>query len=92
MLAPNEYKIPTVLGHSKEGKIRSAPAFTIVSRKPTVPDSRLKYPAPGTYDIEFNRICRRPPQYSMGQLVGAGHIAGGPGPGAHCPEKVAEFN
>lgn len=32
-LAPNIYKIPSVLGSSREGPIRSAPAFSMTSRQ-----------------------------------------------------------
>jgi hypothetical protein len=31
-LAPNIYRIPTVLGSSKEGQIPSAPAFSITGK------------------------------------------------------------
>lgn len=31
-IAPNVYKIPTVLGSSKEGPIRSAPAYSITGK------------------------------------------------------------
>ncbi|BFF95534.1 outer dense fiber protein 3 [Drosophila madeirensis] len=88
--APNVYKIPTVLGSSKEGKIRSAPAYTMAGREkpPLIP--ALVMPGPGYYDGEFTAIKPKPPVYTMrGKYKLVGDDAK-PGPGAHCPEKYWE--
>lgn len=50
ILAANTYKIPTVLGSSREGHIRSAPAFSLTGKlKKKLPEG-VKFPAPGAYD------------------------------------------
>lgn len=87
LVAPNEYSIPTVLGSSKEGKIKSAPAFTIVGRhKKAQPKAVI--PGPGAYDGRYEVIVRKAPHYSMGDRVGRDEKSLGPGPAAHLPEKV----
>lgn len=88
-IAPNVYKIPTVLGVSKEGTIRSAPAFSMAGREKPRPLPNLLFPGPGFYDAEYTAIKRKPPMYSMGgkhKIPSDDHMK--PGPGAHCPEKV----
>lgn len=85
--APNVYKIPTVLGSSKEGPIRSAPAFTLTGR--TKPSAfTFTNPGPGSYDGDYQAIRKKPPQYSMG-IKHRVPPDENPGPGAHCPEKVS---
>lgn len=73
---------------SNESKRRSAPAFTMSSRKKPLPDSRLAYPAPCSYDIDIARLRRRSPEFSMGQTLLRPVRFVGPGPGAHSPEQV----
>lgn len=51
LTAPNEYSIPTVLGSSKEGKIRSAPAYTIIGRQKQTLPQVVQFPGPGTYAL-----------------------------------------
>lgn len=74
------------MGSSKEGKIKSAPAFTITGR--TKPKSPPIYPGPGAYDGEYEAVKKRQPIYSMGmrlKMTTENYLK--PGPGAHCPEK-----
>lgn len=89
--APNVYKIPTVMGSSKEGKIRSAPAYTITGREkpPLIPV--MIFPGPGYYDGEYTVVKPKPPVYSMRGKYKMGSEDSKPGPGAHCPEKVRVF-
>lgn len=90
LLAPNVYRIPTVLGISKEGNIRSAPAFSMAGREKPRQLPTLLFPGPGYYDSEYTAIKRRSPMYSMGgkHKLPSDDIMK-PGPGAHCPEKVS---
>lgn len=88
MAAPNNYSIPSILGSSREGKIKSAPAYTIVGRnKQKVPPTSA-FPGPGAYDSRFESLLPKPPQYSMGERINVKDRYPGPGPGAHSPEKV----
>lgn len=89
MLAPNVYRIPTILGSSKEGGIRSAPAFTITGRHKAPVQPTISVPGPGSYDAKLELLQRKSPMYSMAtrfRLPNDSHMK--PGPGAHCPEKV----
>lgn len=87
--APNEYSIPTILGSSKEGKIRSAPAYTIIGRQKQPEPQVLKFPGPGAYDGRYEVTLRKPPQFSMGERLTKNENKGiVPGPAAHFPEKV----
>lgn len=75
------------MGSSKEGPIRSAPAFTLTGRnKPST--FKFAVPGPGSYDGDYQAIKKKPPQYSMG-IKHRVPPDENPGPGAHCPEKVS---
>lgn len=88
-IAPNVYKIPTVLGSSKEGPIRSAPCYTMTGRAKQKPPFTIAVPGPGAYDAKLEGIAHRAPTYSMGARVNIPtDDRMKPGPGAHCPEKV----
>lgn len=91
-VAPNVYKIPTVVGSSKEGPIRSAPAFSMTNRRrPSLPPT-IFVPGPGTYEADYELLKRKQPVYSIGmrhKVISDDHLK--PGPGAHCPEKVYSF-
>lgn len=50
ILAANTYKIPSVLGSSREGHIRSAPAFSLTGKLKSKQLESVKFPAPGSYD------------------------------------------
>lgn len=87
--APNIYKMPNVLGISKDGSVRSAPSYTMAGRQKPTPLPHLQMPGPGYYDAEYTIIKRKPPMYSMGgkyKTPSDNNMK--PGPGAHCPEKV----
>lgn len=87
--APNVYKIPTVLGISKEGPIRSAPAFTMAGRQKPRLTPALLLPGPGSYDAEYTVIKYKPPMFTMrGKFKYPSDEHNKPGPGAHCPEKI----
>lgn len=88
LTAPNQYSIPTVLGSSKEGKIRSAPAYTIIGRQKQTLPQVVQFPGPGTYDGRYDTIQHKAPHFTMAERIGRGEKALGPGPGAHFPEKV----
>lgn len=77
-----------MLGSSKEGKIRSAPAYTIVGRLKDLTDPSTNFPGPGKYDAQYELLVRKPPHYSMGLRVGMKDKSYSPGPAAHSPEKV----
>lgn len=80
------------MGSSKEGIIRSAPAYSMAGReKPRLPSS-LYQPGPGAYDGEYTVVRHKPPMYSIGakhKIPSDDHMK--PGPGAHCPEKVNTY-
>lgn len=86
--APNVYKIPTVLGSSKEGPIRSAPAYTMAGREKDSLIPTLVLPGPGYYDGEYTAVKPKPPVYTMRGKYKMVTDDNKPGPGAHCPEKV----
>lgn len=86
--APNVYKIPTVLGGSKEGPIRSAPAYSMAGRERDAQIPTFILPGPGYYDGEYRVTKSKPPVYSMRGKYKYLCDDNKPGPGAHCPEKV----
>lgn len=77
-----------MLGSSKEGKIRSAPAYTIIGRQKQPLPQAVQFPGPGTYDGRYETILNKAPNFTMADRVGRTEKALGPGPGAHFPEKV----
>ncbi|XP_055589425.1 outer dense fiber protein 3-like [Uranotaenia lowii] len=85
---PNEYHIPEVLGSSKEGQIRSAPAYTITGRqKPRLPEC-ITFPGPGHYDAKIDPLVKKAPMFSMAtRFKVPTDEAMKPGPAAHHPEK-----
>jgi len=89
--APNVYKIPTVLGTSKEGQIQSAPAYTITGRNKKSISLSVNFPGPGAYDAKLEGMIKKPPQYSMAARFDIPVDNMKPGPGAHSPEKVFYF-
>jgi hypothetical protein len=88
-LTPNVYKIPTVLGTSKEGCIRSAPSYSITGKqKSKLPPNSL-VPGPGSYDSKYDFVLDKPPMFSMASRFNIpSDINMKPGPGAHRPEKI----
>lgn len=88
--APNEYSIPTILGSSKEGKIRSAPAYTIIGRPKQPEPQVVKFPGPGAYDGRYEIILPKPPQFSMAERLSKNENDKKtvPGPASHFAEKV----
>lgn len=79
------------MGSSKEGKIRSAPAYTMTGREkpPLIPV--FIFPGPGYYDGEYTVVKSKPPVYSMRGKFKVLSDDNKPGPGAHCPEKVSSL-
>lgn len=79
------------MGSSKEGKIKSAPAYTMTGREkpPLIPV--FIFPGPGYYDGEYTVVKSKPPVYSMRGKFKALSDDNKPGPGAHCPEKVSNI-
>lgn len=86
--APNVYSIPSVLGGSKEGPIRSAPAYSMAGRERDSLIPTFVLPGPGYYDSEYTVTKSKPPVYSMREKYKYMSDDNKPGPGAHCPEKV----
>jgi Sperm-tail PG-rich repeat len=87
--APNVYTIPTILGHSKEGTIRSAPAYTILGRHKQKPPQCVQFPGPGTYDSKIDYLVPKPPIYSMGSRLNVpSDSLKKPGPSVYAPEQV----
>lgn len=79
------------MGSSKEGKIRSAPAYTIIGRQKKPEPQVVKFPGPGAYDGRYEVILRKPPQFTMGERLAISKSENKetvPGPAAHFPEKV----
>ncbi|XP_017097605.1 protein CIMAP1D-like [Drosophila bipectinata] len=78
------------MGSSKEGKIKSAPAYTMTGREkpPLIPV--FIFPGPGYYDGEYTVVKSKPPVYSMRGKFKMLSDDNKPGPGAHCPEKYWE--
>jgi hypothetical protein len=87
--APNTYKIPSVLGSSNEGIIKSAPSYSITGKQKTkLPPTNL-VPGPGSYEAKLDFVLEKPPMFSMASrfnIPSDVHLK--PGPGAHKPEKV----
>lgn len=55
--APNVYSIPTVLGSSKEGQIKSAPAYSITGKiKAKLPKTVLNPGEIGDFRNIFNKL------------------------------------
>lgn len=80
------------MGSSKEGPIRSAPAFTITGRHKASVAHGILFPGPGTYDAKLEGMVHKAPIYSMGARVPLpSDDRMKPGPGAHCPEKVYQL-
>ncbi|KDR23803.1 outer dense fiber protein 3-like isoform X1 [Zootermopsis nevadensis] len=88
--APNVYNIPTVLGHTKEGNKKQAPAFTISGRQKVPLDDRVLTPGPGSYNnAKADNYKAKAPAYSISsryQMPSDSTMK--PGPGAHSPEKA----
>lgn len=76
------------MGSSREGAIKSAPAFTIVGRHKQPPPSTATYPGPGTYDGDYAVTMKKLPVYSVAPRLTYPEKRFGPGPAAHRPEKV----
>lgn len=88
--APNEYHIPDVLGTSKEGPIRSAPAYTITGRAKSRLPQCITFPGPGHYDAKIDPLVKKAPMFSMAtRFKVPTDEAMKPGPAAHHPEKVS---
>lgn len=92
-LAPNVYNIPSVLGTTKEGNKKTAPAYSISGRQRVFTDDRILVPGPGSYEaIKADAVRAKSPAYSISaryQLPDDHSKI--PGPGAHCPEKVCDL-
>ncbi|GLG92704.1 uncharacterized protein GBIM_00314 [Gryllus bimaculatus] len=88
--APNVYNIPTVLGATKEGNKKQAPAFTISGRQKEKMDDRINNPGPGSYnDAKADNYKIKSPAYSISSRYQMPQDpTPKPGPGAHSPEKV----
>jgi len=87
VLAPNVYRIPTVLGSSNY--VRSAPSFSVTGKiKSKLPENR-NFPSPGSYDARYDFVKPKPPIFSMGSRYNVPtDVALKPGPGAYRPEKL----
>ncbi|KAJ9585227.1 hypothetical protein L9F63_002990, partial [Diploptera punctata] len=90
LAAPNVYNIPTVLGQTKEGNKKQAPAFTISGRQKDQVDDRILTPGPGTYnDAKAENYKVKAPAYSISSRYQMpSDSTQKPGPGAHSPEKA----
>lgn len=80
--------MPNILGNSIEGKIKSAPAFTIVGRHKSKLPEVTRFPGPGAYDGNYEVMVNKSPQYTMAERKKDSKNDLGPGPGAFSPEKV----
>lgn len=92
-IAPNVYNIPSVLGATKEGNKKTAPAYSISGRQKTFADERILVPGPGAYEtIKPDAVRVKSPAYSISARfeLPSDHSKI-PGPGAHCPEKVYTY-
>lgn len=92
--APNVYNIPTVLGATREGNKKQAPAFTMSGRQKERHDDRVLTPGPGTYnDAKADNYKARSPSYSVSSRYQLpSDSTQKPGPGAYSPEKVHLLN
>ena len=79
-----------MLGQTKEGNKKQAPAFTISGRQKDQIDDRILNPGPGTYnDARADNYKAKSPAYSISSRYQLPSDATQkPGPGAHSPEKV----
>ncbi|KAG8328661.1 Outer dense fiber protein 3, partial [Homalodisca vitripennis] len=87
--APNVYNIPTVLGATKEGNKKAAPAFSISGRQKEFVDDRVHTPGPGAYNnANPDSVKPKSPSYSVSSryTLPSDHSTK-PGPGAYSPEK-----
>lgn len=78
-----------MLGSSREGAIRSAPAFSITGKQKSKLPQCVQFPGPGSYDSKLEFVLKKPPVFSMASRFNIPtdtHMK--PGPGAHRPEKV----
>uniref|UniRef100_A0A0A9Y3G6 Outer dense fiber protein 3 n=1 Tax=Lygus hesperus TaxID=30085 RepID=A0A0A9Y3G6_LYGHE len=88
--APNTYKIPGVLGATKEGNKASAPAFSLAGRSKEPTDDRVNVPGPGTYNgAATEAILPKSPAYSVSSRLNqpTSNLIK-PGPGSYSPEKI----
>ncbi|PSN53637.1 Outer dense fiber protein 3 [Blattella germanica] len=92
--APNVYNIPTVMGQTKEGNKKQAPAFTISGRQKEQTDDRVLTPGPGTYnDARADNYKLKAPAFSISSRFQLpSDSTQKPGPGAHSPEKIRMDN
>lgn len=91
-LAPNVYNIPSVLGATKEGNKKAAPAFTISGRQKEPTDDRVRNPGPGTYNNinpdNYNNKHHSPSYTISTRYTLPSDDTMKPGPGVYSPEKV----
>lgn len=86
------YNIPTVLGATKEGNKKAAPAFSISGRQKEFVDDRVHTPGPGAYNnANPDSVKPKSPSYSVSSryTLPSDHSTK-PGPGAYSPEKVTQ--
>lgn len=79
-----------MLGCSREGGIRSAPAYTITGRARHKLPQNTQFPGPGSYDGNFEAVVRRQPVFSMAtrfKIPTDENMK--PGAGTYRPEKVS---
>lgn len=80
------------MGSSKEGPIRSAPAFTMAGRQKALIPKNLNFPGPGTYDAKLESMQHKAPQWTCAPRMKSGSLSHmNPGPGVYCPEKVRSY-
>lgn len=82
--------MPPVVGTAKEGKIRAAPAFSMLGREKPRQIPAWIFPGPGDYENNYRHIQKLSPRFTMGikhKVISDEHMK--PGPGAHCPERVS---
>lgn len=88
------YNMPCVLGTSKEGNMRQAPAFTISGRTKEPVDERVKVPGPGSYNeanLEQYKSTKSPCYSISSRHAVISDSTKIPGPGVYSPEKVLFF-
>jgi hypothetical protein len=87
--APNVYKIPGVLGATREGNKASAPAFSLSGRSKEPVDDRVHTPGPGAYNSMAEATLPKSPAYSVASRPNMPSPSDGkPGPGTYSPEKA----
>ncbi|CAA9995323.1 unnamed protein product [Nesidiocoris tenuis] len=86
---PNTYKIPGVLGATKEGNKASAPAFSLSGRAKEPTDDKVHVPGPGTYNSATTATLPKSPAYSVSSRLNppTSNLIK-PGPGSYSPEKI----